>query len=108
MEVPAKVVRRPTEIVDVMPRGAEAPAAPGRLFLIDPLTTGPLDAFWKLVIDPARIVVVHAGREEVRLCRLWGGSAPGNLFDLQLAAGLAGLGYPLSHGALVQQVLGVR
>jgi ribonuclease D len=83
-------------------------AAPGRLFLIDPLSTGPLDAFWKLVIDPARTVVVHAGREEVRLCRLWSGSAPGNLFDLQLAAGLAGLGYPLSHGALVQQVLGVR
>ncbi len=83
-------------------------ATPGRLFLIDPITTGPLDAFWKLLIDPARVVVVHAGREEVRLCRLWGGAPPGNLFDLQLAAGLAGLPYPLSHGSLVGQVLGVR
>jgi ribonuclease D len=81
-------------------------AAPGRLFLIDPLSAGPLDEFWKLVVDPARLVVVHAGREEVRLCRLWSGQAPGNLFDLQLAAGLAGLTYPLSHGALVNQVLG--
>src|SRR4030088_858588 len=44
-------------------------ATPGRLFLIDPITTGPLDAFWALLIDPARVVVVHAGREEVRLCR---------------------------------------
>jgi ribonuclease D len=79
-----------------------------RLFLIDPLTTGPLDAFWQLVVDPARVVVVHAGREEVRLCRLWTGRTPGNLFDLQLAAGLAGLPYPLGHGTLVHQVLGVQ
>jgi ribonuclease D len=83
-------------------------ATPEQLFLIDPLTTGPLDAFWQLVVDPGRVVVVHAGREEVRLCRLWTGRAPGNLFDLQLAAGLAGLAYPLSHGALVQQVLGMQ
>jgi ribonuclease D len=30
------------------------------------------------------------------------------LFDLQLAAGLAGFSYPLSHGALVNQVVGVQ
>src|SRR5881227_2752662 len=50
-----------------------------RLILIDPFTVGPLDAFWRLVVDPANQVVVHAGREEVRLCRLWTGSIPGNL-----------------------------
>jgi ribonuclease D len=83
-------------------------AAPEALFLIDPLSAGPLDAFWELLHDPARVVVVHAGREEVRLCRLWSGQEPANLFDLQLAAGLAGLPYPLGHGALVQQVLGTR
>jgi ribonuclease D len=78
------------------------------LTLIDPLSVGPLDAFWRLVVDPARIVVVHAGREEVRLCRLWTGQTPGNLFDLQLAAGLAGMAYPLGHGTLVSQLLGVQ
>lgn len=83
-------------------------ATPACLYLIDPLTTGPLDDFWKLVVDPARIVIVHAGREEVRLCRLWTGQTPGNLFDLQLAAGLVGLTYPLGYGALVNQVLGVQ
>ncbi len=83
-------------------------AMPDRLFLIDPLTAGPLDAFWQLVVDPARVAVVHAGREEVRLCRLWTGQTPGNLFDLQLAAGLTGLAYPLGHGTLVHQVLGVQ
>jgi ribonuclease D len=79
-----------------------------RLFLIDPLSVGPLDCFWRLIVDPARVVVVHAGREEVRLCRLWSGQAPGNLFDLQLAAGLTGLVYPLGHGSLVNQVVGAR
>jgi ribonuclease D len=83
-------------------------ATPECLILIDPLTVGPLDAFWKLVVDPANEVVVHAGREEVRLCRYWTGQTPGNLVDLQLAAGLAGLAYPLGHGALVNQVLRVQ
>jgi len=83
-------------------------ATPQRLYLIDPLTVGPLDCFWQLIVDPARVVVVHAGREEVRMCRLWAGSPPGNLFDVQLAAGLIGLAYPLSHGSLVQQILGIN
>jgi ribonuclease D len=79
-----------------------------RLVLIDPVTAGPLDAFWRLVVDPANLVIVHAGREEVRLCQLWSGQAPGNLFDLQIAAGLVGLAYPLGHATLVSQLLGVR
>ena len=83
-------------------------AVPGRIFLIDPLATGPLDEFWQLLHDPARVVIVHAGREEVRLCRLWSGSPPANLFDLQLAAGLVGLTYPMGHGGLVNELLGIR
>jgi ribonuclease D len=84
-------------------------AAPDRLYLLDPLALGHhLDQFWGLLLDPGRVVVVHAGREEVRLCRLFTGQPPANLFDLQLAAGLCGLAYPLGHGTLVQQVLGVR
>jgi ribonuclease D len=79
-----------------------------RLLLIDPLSTGPLDAFWELVVDPSRIAVVHAGRAEVRLCRLATGKPPGNLFDLQLAAGLVGMTYPIGHGPLVNQLLGVH
>src|SRR5262249_19826284 len=83
-------------------------ATPQRLFLLAPFTTRPLDDFWRLVVDAARVVVVHAGREEVRLCRLNTGQTPGNLFDLQIAAGLTGLSYPMGHGALVSQVVGVQ
>src|SRR5207244_5555920 len=69
------------------------------------MTAGPLDAFWDVVVDPAHVVIVHAGREEVRLCHLWSGRTPGNLFDLQIAAGLVGHAYPLGHGAIVAQLL---
>src|SRR5262249_3110603 len=79
-----------------------------KLFLIDPFTVGPLDAFWKIVVDPTNQIIVHAGREEVRLCHLWCGQAPGNLFDLQIAAGLVGLNYPLGHGPLVSKVLKIQ
>jgi len=83
-------------------------ATHSRLILIDPLSAGPLDPFWRLVTDPANQVVVHAGREEVRLCRLWTGRPPGDLFDLQIAAGLSGLPYPLGHAALVNHVLNIQ
>jgi ribonuclease D len=79
-----------------------------QLILIDPLSAGPLDAFWKLVVDPAHEVIVHGGREEIRLCRLWAGVPPANLFDVQLAAGLVGFAYPLGHATLVSQVIGVQ
>jgi ribonuclease D len=77
------------------------------LYLIDPLTVGPLDALWAVVVDPAGEIVGHAGREEIRICYLACGKTPANLVDLQLAAGLAGLGYPLGHGPLVREVLGI-
>lgn len=83
-------------------------ATPDKLYIIDPFTVGPLDEFWKELVDPARQVIVHAGREEVRLCRRASGRPPANLFDLQIAAGLVGLGYPLGHGPLVGQLLGVH
>src|SRR5262249_5923073 len=55
-----------------------------RLFVIDPYVAGPLDAFWKLLLDPARTTVVHAGREEVRMCNFRAGAPPANVFDVQL------------------------
>src|SRR5262249_31184906 len=55
-------------------------AAPDRLFVIDPLSVGLLQRFWQLVTDPARTVVVHAGREEIRLCHRQSSSLPANLF----------------------------
>jgi ribonuclease D len=83
-------------------------ATPKRLFVIDPLSVGSLQKFWVLVADSARTVIVHAGREEIRLCQRQSGSLPANLFDLQIAAGLVGYTYPIGHGPLIQQALSVR
>ena len=83
-------------------------ATPNALYVLDPFDCGPLEEFWKLLADPARLVVVHAGREEVRICFGAIGRPPANLFDVQIAAGLIGLGYPLGYGPLVQSVLRKR
>lgn len=78
------------------------------LFLIDPLGCGPLGEFWDLLHDPSRVVVVHAGREEVRMCRFATGRPPTNLADVQVAAALVGLPFPIGYAGLVQEVLGAR
>jgi ribonuclease D len=79
-----------------------------RLYLIDPFAAGPLNHFWELIADPRRTVVAHAAREEIRICQRSCSRPPGNLFDLQIAAGLVGLGYPMGHGPLIQKILNVR
>ena len=83
-------------------------ASPERLYLLDPIALPNLSPFWELVADPNRLTIVHAGREEIRICRQSFGKPPGNSFDLQIAAGLLGAGYPSGHAALVQQFLRVR
>ena len=78
------------------------------LYLIDPLSAGPLDSFWQLLVEPSRTVIVHAGREEIRLCQRYSGQTPNNWVDLQVAAGLVGLNFPMGHGNLVYQLLGTQ
>lgn len=83
-------------------------ATPRQLFLIDPLAIESLAPFWQQVINPENLVVMHAARQEVRLCQLFAGKPPGDLFDLQIAAGLVGLPYPMGHAGLVYQLLGIQ
>jgi ribonuclease D len=45
-------------------------ASPDCLTLLDPLVNNmSLEPFWRLVTESSRTAVVHAGREEVRICR---------------------------------------
>lgn len=83
-------------------------ATTDQLFLIDPQSVGPLDAFWELLTSGEVEIVVHAGREEIRQCIRAAGKSPRSCFDVQIAAGLIGLGHPLGHAALVNQMLGVN
>ena len=77
------------------------------LFVVDPFTCGPLDRFWQILTDPAKTIVVHAGREDIRICNFAIGKPP-NVFDVQLAAGLVGYSYPIGYAGLVQDLLGYR
>ena len=79
-----------------------------RLVLIDPYSAGDLTPFWELLLDPARTTVVHAGREEIRMCRHAIGKPPAAVFDVQIAAGLVGYNYPIGYAGLVSEALGGR
>lgn len=78
-----------------------------RLALIDPLAIRDLAPFWDVVCDASVEVVMHAAGEDLRICQLRTGRLPRRVFDVQMAAGLVGLSYPLSLVNLVWQVLGV-
>jgi ribonuclease D len=78
-----------------------------RLAVIDPLAVRDVGPFWEVVLDPAIDVVMHAAGEDLRICLLRTGALPRRVFDVQMAAGMAGLNYPLSLVNLVGQVLGI-
>jgi ribonuclease D len=77
-----------------------------RLANIDPLAFRDLSQFWDVVLDPAVQVVMHAAGEDLRICRLRTGRVPARVFDVQIAAGLVGFGYPLSLSNLAHQTVG--
>src|SRR5262245_46083235 len=78
-----------------------------RLAVVDPLAIRDLSSFWDLVIDPSVEVVMHAASEDLRICRFKTGTVPHRIYDVQIAAGLTGFGYPLSLVNLIGQALRV-
>ncbi len=76
--------------------------------LIDPV--GGLDTtpFWELVVSDDSRKVVHSGAEDIAISWRQIHLAPVNVFDTQLAAGMAGLGYPISLARLVRAVTDAR
>src|SRR3954468_8533829 len=66
-----------------------------RLAAIDPLAVRDISVFWDVVTDPEVEVVLHARSEDLRICKFQTGRVPKRVFDVQIAAGLVGFGYPL-------------
>jgi ribonuclease D len=81
-------------------------ASADRLAIIDALAVGDLAPFWSIVADPPGQVVAHAADAEIRFCQQCTERDAAAIFDVQIAAGLAGYGYPLSYSMLVKRVLG--
>ncbi len=82
-------------------------STPERILLIDPLSRIDLREFWLMLTAPGREVVSFGAREELLFCLRYAARLPGSLFDPQVAAGLVGFGYPLSHTNFVRGVLNI-
>ena len=78
------------------------------IVVIDPLVDLDLSDFWQALTEPGREVIALAARQELVFCLRYAGRPPERIFDPQIAAGLVGYGYPLSHTNVVQRVLDVR
>ncbi len=84
-------------------------AAGDEVVLVDPLADNlDLTPFWELIADDEIVTVVHAGKEDFELCLTESGQPPRRVFDVQIAAGLAGYDYPMSLSRLVDAVLRQR
>jgi ribonuclease D len=81
-------------------------AAGGELAAIDPLALENVKPFWEALAAPGHVTILHAGRSEVEFSLRAVGCAPAGLFDVQLAAGLAGGEYPAGYNSLVSKILG--
>ncbi len=81
-------------------------AAPGVLAVVDTLAVTEIEPFWRLLAEPGRTTIVHAGREEMGFILHGIGSRPANLFDVQVAAGLVDHDYPAGYSSVVRKFLG--
>jgi ribonuclease D len=80
-------------------------ASPKGYYLIDPLTIPDLSLFLQLLEDERILKITHAGENDYRLLNNLFGTIPKNIFDIQLAGGFVGHGYPASYGKLVEKEL---
>lgn len=81
-------------------------AAADRLVLVDPQRFD-LAPIWELVIDPKIETIVFAGQQDFEICASWTGAPPANVFDIQVAAGLVGVDYPISYSRLAAELFAV-
>ena len=82
-------------------------AAGGRLAVIDALAVADMKPFWEAIVAAGHQTVVHAGRGEMEFCLHAVERLPERLFDVQIAAGLVGIEYPVGFSTLVQKLLGL-
>jgi len=83
-------------------------AAGDELALIDAMAVDDLTPFWRAIAEPGHRTIVHAARGEFEFCLRAVGRRPADLFDVQIAAGLAGIEYPAGFRALLSKALGKR
>ncbi|MCX7424553.1 MAG: HRDC domain-containing protein [Planctomycetia bacterium] len=80
--------------------------ADGQPAMIDAMTIEDMTPFWEVIARPGHETIVHAGRGEVEFCLHAVGRPPAGMVDVQIAAGLVGIEYPVGYGALISKLLG--
>lgn len=79
-----------------------------RVGVIDAMAGLDVGGVWELLADPAVGAIVHAGAQDLEPVVRHLDRAPANVFDVQVAAGLAGLPYPLSLQRLAAAAVGAK
>ncbi len=77
-------------------------------YLIDPLAIEDLEPLRALFQDAKVTKVLHACSEDLEVFQRWLGVVPEPLFDTQIGAAFAGLGFSLGYANLAQQLLGIE
>jgi ribonuclease D len=78
------------------------------IYIVDPIVLSGLEPLWKLLASEGREIVTVAARQEIKFCAKGASAAPACVLDLQVAAGLLGFGYPLSHTNLCLRILNAK
>ena len=82
-----------------------------RVTLLDPMVPGlQLGPLWDLLADESVQKIVHAGEQDVEpVARHFAGKrGVRGMIDTQIAAGFAGMAYPVALSKLVSELIGVR
>jgi ribonuclease D len=77
-------------------------------YLIDPLAIQNLVPLRELMLDTAVTKVLHSCSEDLEVFQRWLGVVPAPLFDTQIAAAFAGLGFSLGYSGLVKSLLTIE
>lgn len=77
-------------------------------YLIDPLAIKDLAPLRELMLDAAVTKVLHSCSEDLEVFQRWLDVVPSPLFDTQVAAAFAGLGFSLGYSGLVKSLLTIE
>jgi len=77
-------------------------------YLIDPLAIGDTEPLKALLLDDKVTKVLHSCSEDLEVFQHWLELVPAPIFDTQVAAAFAGLGFGLGYANLVKNLLGIE
>lgn len=78
-----------------------------KVWLVDPLKTGPLHPLSTLFEDQARVKILHAPSEDLDVLLYTTGAVPEPLFDTQIACAMLGESLQMGYHKTVEWLLGI-